>query len=115
MACEKRLKKSGTKTTQKKGLNKMTPIEKARKLMNRFNNEEYLTTEELLYLYCLHFLYVKIGYRLPHTFLSSFYHENSIIEIKERINNAALYEQFKNEASALQYIILYEMDSSTIA
>jgi len=97
----------------------MTPIEKARKLMNRFNNEEYLTTEELLYLYCLHFLYVKIGYRLPHTFLSTFYHENSIIEIKERIdeknNNPALYNQFKNEAAALQYIILYEMDSSTIA
>jgi len=97
----------------------MTPIEKARKLMNMLENEEYLTTEELLYLYCLHFLYVKIGYRLPHTFLSTFYHENSIIEIKERIdeknNNPELYNQFKNEAAALQYIILYEMDSPTIA
>jgi uncharacterized coiled-coil DUF342 family protein len=97
----------------------MTPIEKARKLMNMLENEEYLTTEELLYLYCLHFIYVKIGYRLPHTFLASFYHEQSIIEIKERIdeknNNPALYNQFKNEAAALQYIILYEMDSSTTA
>jgi hypothetical protein len=97
----------------------MSSIEKAHKLMNMLENEEYLTTEELLYLYCLHFLYVKIGYRLPHTFISAFYHENNIIEIKERIdeknNNPALYNQFKNEAAALQYIILYEMDSSTTA
>jgi hypothetical protein len=95
----------------------MTTIEKAHKLMKIFEEGSPLTDEELLYLYCIHFLYVKIGYRLPHTFLPAFYNENILIEIKERIEDQnylhnPVYNQFNTEASALQYILTYEMDST---
>jgi hypothetical protein len=95
----------------------MTVIEKSHKLMNMLENEEYLTTEKLLYLYCLHFLYVKIGYRLPHTFISSFYHESNLMEIKNRIDDQStvqeLYNQFNTEAAVLQFILAYEMGDAT--
>lgn len=98
----------------------MSTIEKARKLMKIFEEGSPLTNEELLYLYCIHFLYVKIGYRLPHTFLPAFYHENIVIDIKERIdeqdnNPNPIYNQFRTEASALQYILAYEMNSTITA
>ena len=95
----------------------MTPIEKARKLMKDLEEGIYLTNEDLLYLYCLHTLYLGIGYRLPHTFISSFYHENSLMEIKSQIDDQStiqeLYNQFNTEAAVLQFILAYEMGDAT--
>ena len=95
----------------------MTKIEKARKLMKDLEEGIYLSNEDLLYLFCLHTLYLGIGYRLPHTFISSFYHENSLMEIKSQIDDQnsvkELYNQFNTEATVLQFILLYEMGNTT--
>jgi hypothetical protein len=95
----------------------MTKIEKARKLMKDLEEGIYLSNEDLLYLFCLHTLYLGIGYRLPHTFISSFYHENSLMEIKSQIDDQnsvkELYNQFNTEAAVLQFILLYEIGNTT--
>jgi hypothetical protein len=96
---------------------KMSSIEKARKLMKDLEEGIYLSNEDLLYLFCIHTLYLGIGYRLPHTFISSFYHENSLMEIKSQIDNQSsvkeLYNQFNTEAAVLQFILTYEMGDAT--
>jgi hypothetical protein len=92
--------------------NKMTPIEKAQRLMKEFDQEIQLSNKALLYLYCIHFIHLRMEERLPDTRISYFYHSQRIEDIMNQIDdqnlNPGLYNQFKNEASALQYIITYE-------
>lgn len=92
----------------------MTPIQKSHELISRLRKEDpTISREEIVYLYCLYFLYREIGFRLPETIMVNHYCNSMLDEIEEKLDNQYTphsidYSLITTETHALNYIKDFE-------